>query len=324
MKKYIGGLTDMIKGSVMASKPKMMQEAIEFANDLIDQKIRTFNERQDENKIKLNDNTRNNQTQQQPFKRQNVAKAYTAGTGEKKPYGGSLPLCTKCNYHHSGPCAIKCTNYKRVGHLAHDYRSLVAAANNQRAPWAYALGGNKPNPDSNVITCTFLLNNRYASVLFDTRIDRSFVSTAFSLLIDIIPTTLDNSYDVELANRRITGVNTIIQSCTLNLLNHPFNINLMPVELGSFDVIIGMDWLSLYHAMIICNEKIVRVPFVNETLIIRGDGSNLGNESRLNIISCTKTQKYLLKGCHVFLAQITEKKTEDKSEEKRLENVPIV
>ncbi|GJX64939.1 hypothetical protein Tco_0299282 [Tanacetum coccineum] len=93
----------------------------------------------------------------------------------------------------------------------------------------------------------------------------------------------------------------------------------MPVELGSFDAIIGMDWLSMYHAVIVCDEKIVRVPFGDETLIIRGDGSNNGKESRLNIISCTKTQKYILKGCHVFLAHITEKKTEDKSEEKRPE-----
>ncbi|GJY12986.1 putative reverse transcriptase domain-containing protein [Tanacetum coccineum] len=98
----------------------------------------------------------------------------------------------------------------------------------------------------------------------------------------------------------------------------------MPVELGSFDVIIGMDWLSLYHAVIVCDEKIVRIPFGNETLIIRGDGSNPGNESRLNIISCTKTHKYLLKGCHVFLAHITKKKDEDKTEEKRLEDIDLI
>ncbi|GJY90599.1 putative reverse transcriptase domain-containing protein [Tanacetum coccineum] len=98
----------------------------------------------------------------------------------------------------------------------------------------------------------------------------------------------------------------------------------MPVELGSFDIIIGMDWLSRYHAVIICDEKLVRVPFENETLIIRSDGKNYGNESRLNIISCTKTQKYLLRGCHVFLAHITTQKVEDKSEEKRLEDVPFV
>ncbi|GJY46630.1 hypothetical protein Tco_0435693 [Tanacetum coccineum] len=85
----------------------------------------------------------------------------------------------------------------------------------------------------------------------------------------------------------------------------------MPVELGSFDIIIGMDWLSKYHAVIVCDEKIVRITFGNEILIVRGHGSNNGHESRLNIISCTKTQKYLLKGCQVFLAHITVKKAED-------------
>ncbi|GJS33920.1 putative reverse transcriptase domain-containing protein [Tanacetum coccineum] len=105
-------------------------------------------------------------------------------------------------------------------------------------------------------------------------------------------------------------------------MNHPFNIDLMPVEMGS--VIIGMDWLSKYHAIIVYDEKIIRIPFGNEILIVRGDGSNNEYGSRLNIISCTKTQKYLLKGCHVFLAHVTVKKAEDKSEEKRLEDLPIV
>ncbi|GJV15320.1 putative reverse transcriptase domain-containing protein [Tanacetum coccineum] len=98
----------------------------------------------------------------------------------------------------------------------------------------------------------------------------------------------------------------------------------MPVELGSFDVIIGMDWLSMYHAIIAYAEKIIRIPWGSETLIVHGDGSNQGNETRLNIISCTKTQKYLLKGHHVFLAHVTTKETEDKSGEKRLEDVPII
>ncbi|GKC13297.1 copia protein [Tanacetum coccineum] len=124
----------------------------------------------------------------------------------------------------------------------------------------YVVGNVGTNLDSKVVTGTFLLNNRYASILFDTGADRSFVSTAFSSLIDITPTTLDHYYDVELADGKIIRINTIIRGCTLNFLNHPFNIDLMPVELGSFDVIIGMDWLSKYHAVIDCAEKIVRIP----------------------------------------------------------------
>ncbi|GJU39610.1 putative reverse transcriptase domain-containing protein [Tanacetum coccineum] len=98
----------------------------------------------------------------------------------------------------------------------------------------------------------------------------------------------------------------------------------MPVELGSFDAIIGMDWLAKYQAVIVCAEKIVRIPWRNKTLIIHGDGSTQGNVTRLNIISCTKTQKYMEKGFSIFLAHVTAKEVEDKSEKKRLEDVPIV
>ncbi|GJT80509.1 putative reverse transcriptase domain-containing protein [Tanacetum coccineum] len=367
VERYVGGLPDMIHGSVKASKPQSMQEAIEFATEMMDKKMLTAAERQAENKRKFEDTSRNNQNQQQPFKRNDVARAYTAGPGDKKPYGGIKPLCTKCNYHHDGPCTQKCTNCKKIGHSARDCKVRPTANNNnnQRTQGtnprvitcfecgvqghfrsdcpklkngnqgnragngnavarAYVVGSAGTNPNSNVVTGTFLLNNRYASILFDTGADRSFISTAFSSLIDIIPTTLDHGYDVELADGRIIWVNTLIRGCTLNFLNHPFNIDLMPVEMGSFDVIIGMDWLAKYHAVIVCDEKLVRVPFGDKTLIFHGDGSNNGHESRLNIISCTKTQKYLLEGCPIFLAQVTMKKAEDKSKEKQLEEVPIV
>ncbi|GKF74002.1 reverse transcriptase domain-containing protein, partial [Tanacetum coccineum] len=111
----------------------------------------------------------------------------------------------------------------------------------------YVVGNARTNPDSNVVTGMFLLNDHYASILFDTAADRSFISTTFSSLLDITPTTLDHYYDVELADGKIIGINTIIRGCTLNFLDHPFNVNLMPVELGSFDVITVMDWLSKYH-----------------------------------------------------------------------------
>ncbi|GKA46986.1 putative reverse transcriptase domain-containing protein [Tanacetum coccineum] len=186
----------------------------------------------------------------------------------------------------------------------------------------YAIGGGGTNPDSNVVTGMFLLNNCYASMLFDSGADRSFVSTTFSALLDVTPTTVDTSYVVELADGRTSEKNIILRGCTLGFLGHPFDIDLMPVELSSFDVIIGMDWLAKYHALIVCEEKVVRIPYGNEVLIIRGD--NCDSRSKLNIISCTKTQKYIEKGCQVYLAQVMSKKAEDKSEERRLEDVPIV
>nr|GEY54903.1 putative reverse transcriptase domain-containing protein [Tanacetum cinerariifolium] len=127
--KYISGLPDNIHGNVMSARPKTLYETTELANELIDQILRTYAERHNENKRKDDDSSRNNQ--QQPPKKQNVARAYTAGHGEKKAYTGDLPLCTKCNYHHTGQCAPKCGKCKRDA-----------------------------SPDSNVIT-EFSYNNSY-------------------------------------------------------------------------------------------------------------------------------------------------------------------
>ncbi|GJR11758.1 reverse transcriptase domain-containing protein [Tanacetum coccineum] len=234
--KYIGGLPDNIHGNVMSARPKTLDFAIELANDLMDQKLHTYAERQNENKRKADDLSRNNH-QQQPHKKQNVARAYTTSPGEKKAYTGNLPLCTK-------HMRRDCPKLKNRGN---------GNGNDTTQGRAYSLGGRDASPDSNIITGTFLLNNRYAKILFDTGADRSFVSSTFSALIDITPTTLENHYDVELADGKIIRVNTIIWDCTLNFMNHPFNVDLMRVPLGSFDVIIGMDWLTKYHGVIICD-----------------------------------------------------------------------
>ncbi|GJZ58873.1 putative reverse transcriptase domain-containing protein, partial [Tanacetum coccineum] len=123
----------------------------------------------------------------------------------------------------------------------------------------------------------------------------------------------DNSYDVELTDGKIVGIDTIIRGCTLNFLDCPFNIDQMPVELGSFDVIIGMNWLRRCHTVIVCDEKLVQVPYENETLTFCGNESSNGRESRLTLISCSKAQEYMAKGCQVFLAHISAKEEEDKS-----------
>ncbi|GJS21405.1 putative reverse transcriptase domain-containing protein [Tanacetum coccineum] len=289
VKKYVGGLPDMIHGSMKESKPKTMQEAIEFATELMDKKILTITERQAENKRKFEDTSRNNQNQQQPFKRNNMARAYTVGSGEKKPYGGFKPLPATANNNQraqgTNQRILTCYECGAQGHFRSDCPKLKngnqgnRAGNGNVVARAYVVGTARINPNSNVVTDTFLLNNRYDSILFDTGADRSFISTAFSSLIDIIPTTLDHGYDVDLAEGRIIWVNTLIRGCTLNFLNHPFKIDLMPVEMGSFDVIIGMDWLAKYHAVIVCDEKLVRVLFGSEILNFHGGERNNGHKS---------------------------------------------
>ncbi|GKB09118.1 putative reverse transcriptase domain-containing protein [Tanacetum coccineum] len=161
-------------------------------------------------------------------------------------------------------------------------------------------------------------------MLFDSGANRSFVWTTFSTLLDVIPSTLDTSYDVELADGRISKTNVILRGCMLGLLGHPFGIDQMLIELGSFDIIVGMAWLAKHHAVIICDKRIVHIPYRDEVLIIEGDGCKGGSKSKLSIISCTKIQKYIQKGCPVYLAQVTAKRSDDKLEEKRLEDVPIV
>nr|GEW30753.1 putative reverse transcriptase domain-containing protein [Tanacetum cinerariifolium] len=224
--KYVSGLHDNIYESVKASKPKTLDETIELANDLMDQKLHTFAEKQSNNKRKADESFINNHGhQQQAPKRQNVARVYNIGTGERKPYSGNLPKCTKCHFHHNGLCAQKYHKCNKVGHYARNCRSSSNAnvmnvqRNNGENPkgngWVYAVRNAKKrgnalrDPDLNVVTGTFLLNNRYASILFDTGANRSFISTAFSSLIDIVPTPLGNSYDVKLADGKIVRIDLI-------------------------------------------------------------------------------------------------------------------
>nr|GFA30238.1 hypothetical protein [Tanacetum cinerariifolium] len=301
-------------------KPKTLDETIELANDLMDQKLCTYAERKPDSKRKVDDISRNNQ---QPFKRQNVAKAYNLGSAEKKTYEGNAPKCTKCQRNHSGPCALKCHKCGKIKHYARDCRSTgnTNATNNR--------GGNGPNPMGNGCfecgnpghfkrDCPKLNNknggngNAQGWVYAVGNVERNGNAAR------------NPNSNVITAEGKIVGINTIIRGCTLNFLNHPFTIDLMPVELGSFDAIIDMDWLRRHHAVIVYDEKLVRVPFGNKTLVLCGAESYIGRESRLTVIPCSKVQEYRAKRCHVFLAQISATKEDDKSEGKHVKAVPIV
>nr|GEV39633.1 reverse transcriptase domain-containing protein [Tanacetum cinerariifolium] len=216
IEKYVSKLLDNIYRSVKASKPKTLDETIELTNDLMDQKLHTYAERQ----------------------------VYNIRTGERKPYSGNLPRSSDnanvVNSLRKNGANLKgngCFECRATWHFKRDCPKLKNKDREKvNAPgWVYAVGNAEKrgnalrDPDSNVIT--------------------------------------GNNYDVELADGKIDGVDTIMWGCTLNFLGHPFNIDLMPVELGSFDVII--------------------------------------------VISCSKAQEYMAKGCQIFLAQISAKKEED-------------
>ncbi|GJX59775.1 hypothetical protein Tco_0291165 [Tanacetum coccineum] len=257
----------------------------------MDQKLKGY-ARSAENKRRLENNPRDNHGQQPVFKwqnveGQNVARAYTTGNNEKKGYVGSLPYCNKCKLHRAGQCTKDCPklrNQNRGNQTRNKNGNKTGnqTGGNEATKRAYAIGGERANPDSNVVTGIFLLNNCYASILFDLAVDRSFMSSTFSALLDVAPSTLDISYAIELAGGRISETNVVLRG-------HP---------------------LSLYGGL--------------SVWIIRGDDYDGGSKSKLDIISCTKTQKYIQKGCQVYLAQVTSMKTGDKSKEKRLEDMPIV
>ncbi|GJX41192.1 putative reverse transcriptase domain-containing protein [Tanacetum coccineum] len=284
MEVFIGGLPRSIEGNVTASKPQTLEEAITITQRLMDQNIR-----------------------------QETVSAYAATSTENNRYTGSLPLCKKCTLHHTGPYTAKCQTCNKVGHLTRNcrnkgpatgsnlqlvsvtchacgekghYRNQCPKANNNTHGRAYFLRDKNAHQDSNIVMGTFLLNQHLARVLFDSGADKSFVSISLASMLNIPLITLDTTYDIEMADENLVGTNTVIQGCTLILLNQPFEIYLMPIKLGSFDVVIGMDWLSKYHAKIICDEKVVHIPIDGETLII----------------------------------QVMEKK----SDEKRLEDIPVV
>ncbi|KAK1427857.1 hypothetical protein QVD17_16555 [Tagetes erecta] len=182
---------------------------------------------------------------------------------------------------------------------------------------AFTIGRGEARNDNNTVIGTFQLNLCYAHVLFDSGADRSFVSTKFVEILDLTPTFLDEVYSVEIANGKLLEANRIVRGCELDLLGHKFPIDLMPMPLGSFDVVVGMDWLALDRAEIICNEKLVRLPLPSgEILSVQGETSG----SVVGIISCIKAQKCLRKGHVSFLAMVSKKS----SDEVRIENIPIV
>ncbi|GJT36395.1 putative reverse transcriptase domain-containing protein [Tanacetum coccineum] len=248
-----------------------------------------------------NNRNRNNNYHQQQNRRQETARAYAAAPTENRGYAGNLPKCNRCNFHHSGRCPPKCQKCQRTGHLEKDCRAILPGACNDFLQNATCYGcgekghlknkcpkaGNQhnegararayvvvenPQQNPNVVTGTFLLNDHYACILFDSGAEKSFVSSAFTPFIDIAPTALNTSYEVELADGKVVSTNTVLRSCTLVLLNHVFKIDLLPTRLGSFDVIVGMDWLSYHRAVIDCYEKIVRIPLPNgEFLEVQGE-----------------------------------------------------
>ncbi|GJX40351.1 putative reverse transcriptase domain-containing protein [Tanacetum coccineum] len=266
---YIRGLFENIKGEVTSSRPANLSEVVCMAHKLMEQKMQAKKVRDMEgNKRKWENfqsgnssrgNYKDNSHHQQNNQKQGNARAMTTDLNKSNALTGLPSLCNRCFVRHIGPCTIQYHNYGKVGHKSRTYK--------------------KPLPKEEQAIS-------YTSILFDSGFDKSFVNSRFSHLIDINPDKLDVSYEVELANGKVVSTNSVLRGCTLNLVNHLFEIDFMPIELGTFDVIIRMDWLAEHDAVIIYGKKVVLIPCRNKTLVVEGDK----DPSRLKVISCIKAR----------------------------------
>ncbi|GJU02032.1 putative reverse transcriptase domain-containing protein [Tanacetum coccineum] len=261
VEKFIGGLPDNIQGNVIAAEPTRLQDAVRIANNLMDQKLKGYAVRNAENKRRLDNNYGNNRGQQPPHKRQNtrgqnVARAYVAGNNEERKYEGTLPLCNKCKLHHVGPCTIRCGKCNKVGHLTRNCRVTNPTTPTQRGQIV----------NQRVVTC--------------------FECGAQGHYRKDCP--------------KIKNQNRGNKTSVPDARGRAYALGGGDVNPGSNTVTVfrryhRMDWLAKNHAVIVYDEKIVRIPYENKILIVQGDKGAKEKKSKLSIISCEKAQKYMEK-----------------------------
>ncbi|GJX36140.1 putative reverse transcriptase domain-containing protein [Tanacetum coccineum] len=300
VERYINGFPERIKGNITSARPTTLHNAINLARELVEQEVQgkaaKVNER---NKRKWEEHQKTTPTTITPTTVTVTATTTTINTtiriGGKRLLGPilqpQLRVRVMLEPYQSATDAtytIMVNALRSVeGHLRHMCPKGRNQQNEGARARAYMVVEN-PQQNPNVVTGTFLLNDHYASVLFDSGAERSFVSTEFTPFIDIAPATLNTSYEVELADGKIVSTNTILRGCTLALFSHMFKIDLLPTRLGSFNVIVGMDWLSYHRAVIVCYEKIVRIPLLNSKILeIHGERPEKDPKS----LSCIKADE---------------------------------
>ncbi|GKE01344.1 putative reverse transcriptase domain-containing protein, partial [Tanacetum coccineum] len=258
---YIWGLTDNIKGEVTSSNPANLNEAVRMAHKLMEQKSQARDERILEGK-------KRKLTKVRQCASQCTIKCHKCGKG-----GHKARYCKEKNVA-VGANAVPIPTCYDCGEQSHTRNRCLRKVKQEEVREVYGRSYAIKDAESkglNVVTSTFMLNNCYAFVLFDSGSDRSFVDTRFSSMLDIDPVKIRASYEVELADGRVVSTNTILKGCTLNLVNHIFEIDLMPIELGTFDVIIDMDYLVKHDAVNVYVKKVVRISYGNKMLIVEND-----------------------------------------------------
>ncbi|KAJ9544268.1 hypothetical protein OSB04_023975 [Centaurea solstitialis] len=349
--RYVWGLSPVIRGNVTAADPKTLQEAVNLANRLTNNAVRSgaFPSDGAKGKRKVEEPARG-KFGQRSNKERRVTRNFGVQTPAQERGKGSPPMCDRCHRQHYGKCVV-CQKCNRTGHVAPDCRSGQGRTcyecgspdhyrnkcpkiqrrpnvnanppENQRARGglargrAFVIGAEEAKQNPDVVTGTFLLNNYPATVLFDSGADRSFVSLEFRPKINKKSQNLKEEQIIEYSNGELVKANKVIRKCTLGLSGKEFSIDLIPIKIGSFDIIVGMDWMSNHRATICCAEKMV--------LLALPDGGVLevyGEKPRkdIKIVSYMKMRNHLRKECVAFMAHVVDKKAEEKS----IQDIPVV
>ncbi|KAJ9557796.1 LOW QUALITY PROTEIN: hypothetical protein OSB04_012410 [Centaurea solstitialis] len=352
--RYVWGLSPVIRGNVTAADPKTLQEAVNLANRLTNNAVRsgTFPSDGAKGKRKIEESTKP-QFRGKMGKDRRVTRSYGLQTQMAERERGTNQKCGKCGNLHGGRCIV-CSRCGRGGHtdkgckkgtcfecgsLNHyrndcpklnqrPYANRVQPANqaNQANQGnrgglargrAFVIGAEEARQNPDVVTGTFLLNNYPATVLFDSGADRSFVSLEFRPKINKKSQNLKEDHIIEYSNGELVKADKIIRKCTLGLSGKDFSIDLIPIKIGSFDMIVGMDWMSKHRATICCAEKIVVIALPDGRFLeVYGDKP----KRDIKIVSFMKMRNHLRKECVAFMAHVVDKS----AKEKQIQDIPIV
>ncbi|KAI3706750.1 hypothetical protein L6452_24692 [Arctium lappa] len=265
--------------------------------------------------------------------------------------------CHKCKSKHSGPCAprtfsgpVKCVKCGKKGHMIRDCpirwpvcfecrepghvkmncpklvggyhgNSVGSTARVEQPPRvpirAFRMSTEEAKETADVVSGTFLVNSLPARVLFDSGATRSFVSNVFCKQFTTPVSVLPDALVVEIANGDQVIIRDHFCDCTLEIDGNSFGVDLIPMAIGGFDVVIGMDWLVRHKADIFCFKKMIQVPLAENGVVTIYGEKGKGNNP---IISCLKARKFLAKGYPSYLAYVVDAKKEKKS----VEDVEVV
>ncbi|GKB80782.1 putative reverse transcriptase domain-containing protein, partial [Tanacetum coccineum] len=301
IERYVYGLAPQIRRMVAATEPKTIQKVVQISGALTDEAVRNGSIKKVEKRGNMGEPSKD-KNGRDDNKRTRTGNAFaTIANPVGRENTGTWPKCTTCNSYHApgGPCRTY-FNCNRPSHLANDCRGVPRNVNHvdSRNPTvracyecgstdhvrgrAFMFGAEKARLDPNIVTGTFTLNNHFATTLFDSGADYSFVSTTFIPMLGLEPSDLGFRYEIEIASGQLVEIDKVIKGCKLEIEDHVFDIDLIPFGYRKFDAIIGMDWLSNYKAKIICHESVVRIP-LPDGKVLRVVGERLNEKVRFFI-----------------------------------------